>query len=133
MTKAGKKEFVSSVLMTEVIRFNYLTLHLRKINWRDFSHKKNPVSAALLSKMNYSEDERIHVKLAFLNILANLKLTKELNHLVTGFFESYLQLSEEEEELLMKKMSELDNADEILKVPISYEERGRVKEKREIA
>lgn len=133
-----ESEFISNV---EVLRFNYLTLHLRKKNWRKFSNIENPVSATLLSLMNYSYDERIHVKFAFLNILAKLKLSKEMNSLLIGFFESYLQLNEEEEDLLMEEARKLDHADEILELPISYEEKGkeigkeigRKEEKRQIA
>lgn len=121
----NKSEFSSTILQTNVLQFNYLTLHLKQLNWRDFSEMENPVSAALLSKMNYTNDERVYVKLACLSVLAKLKLTREMNNLVLGFFESYLQLSVEEEEMLMKEASELKNGEEILKLTVSYEERGK--------
>lgn len=42
-----------------VLTFNYLTLHFKKQNWRDYIHDDNPVAAALLSEMGYSKEERI--------------------------------------------------------------------------
>ena len=114
----------------EVLDFNYLTLHLRKQNWRAFIKRDNPIVAALLSKMGYTDDERVQVKLEFFKTLARLKLDREKNELLLGFFESYLKLSEEEEALFVKEASKLQNAEEILEIPISYVEKGR-KEGRE--
>ncbi|MFD2693086.1 hypothetical protein [Sporolactobacillus shoreicorticis] len=36
------------------------------MNWRAFMHRNNPVSAALMSKMNYTKKERVAVRLVFL-------------------------------------------------------------------
>lgn len=55
--------FAMPVLDFEVLHFQYLTLHLRKQNWRQFIKKDNPIAGALLSKMGFPEDERIQVKL----------------------------------------------------------------------
>ena len=109
----------------EVMRFNYWTLHLKQQNWRNFIKDENPVSAALLSKMGYSEDERVYVKLEFFKILTKLKLNKEKTDFLLGFFEAYLKLNEEEEEVFVKEAKKLENAEEILELPISYEERGK--------
>lgn len=46
-------------------------------------------------------------------------------------------MNEQEEEIVVKEARELENAEEILEIPISYEERGkeigRVEEKKELA
>src|SRR5699024_10110333 len=39
--------------------FRYATLHLRSKDWRKFLKQDNPVAGALLSKMDYSEEERV--------------------------------------------------------------------------
>ncbi|MEI3614071.1 Rpn family recombination-promoting nuclease/putative transposase [Pseudogracilibacillus sp. SO30301A] len=114
-----------------ILRFHYLTLHLRKQNWHKFMKKDNPVSAALLSKMGYSEDERVQVKLEFMRILTRLKLNEAEHRLLYGFFETYLKLTAKEEEIFMKEAKELENAEEILEIPISYEERGKEKGREE--
>jgi len=110
-----------------ILQFNYLSLHVRKQNWHQFIKQENPVSAALLSKMDYNKKERIQVKLEFFKILARLKFDMQKEKLLVGFFESYLKLNEEEEATFMKEARKLDNAEEVLEITVSYEEKGREK------
>lgn len=109
----------------QMLMFRYRTLHLRKQNWRTFIKQDNPVAGALLSKMNYKEEEKVQVKLEFFKILTRLKLDREKTSFLLGFFERYLVLNEAEEDVFMKDARKLDNANEILELPISYEERGK--------
>lgn len=67
-------------------------LRIRQQNWRLIMKMENLVSAALMSKMDYSEAEKVQVKLEFFKILTGLQL---------------------------------DHADEILELPISYVEKGQ--------
>ena len=110
-----------------VLTFNYMTLHLRKKNWRNYIRSDNPVAAALLSKMGYTEKERIQVKKEFLRMITRMKLNPAKERLVYGFFETYLQLTEEEEEELMKEVENLPESEAklIKELPISYEEKGK--------
>ncbi|MEI3611366.1 hypothetical protein [Pseudogracilibacillus sp. SO30301A] len=62
-----------------------------------FIKKDNPVSVALLSKMGYSEDEWVQVKLQFMRILMRLKLNEAEHRLLYAFVETYLKLTGEEE------------------------------------
>ena len=107
-----------------VLTFNFLTLHLRKRNWRDYITSDNPAAAALLSKMGYSEKERIQVKMEFLKMMARMEIDPAKQRLIYGFFETYLKLNDEEEEKLMEEVKKMDDAEKILELPISYEERG---------
>ena len=124
-----------------VLTFNYLTLHLRKKNWRDYIRTNNPVAAALLSKMGYTDDEKVQVKKEFLKMLVKMELNPAKQRLVYGFFEKYLTLNETEEEQLKDEIKRMDEADKIMEIPISYEEKGKEigekvgkeKEKKEIA
>ncbi|GGB50855.1 transposase [Lentibacillus populi] len=108
-----------------VLTFNFMTLHLRKKNWRDYSRLDNPVAAALLSKMGYKEEEKVHVKMEFLKMIARMEINPAKQRLIYGFFETYLKLNEEEEEELMEEIKQLKDADKILEIPISYEEKGK--------
>lgn len=54
-----------------------------------------------------------------------MKLDAAKERLIYGFFESYLKLTEEEEEQLMSEVENLPEADKILELPISYEEKGK--------
>lgn len=129
--KWEENEFKMCFSDLEVLHFKYLSLHLRKQNWRKFIKQDNPVAAALLSKMGYTVEERVKVKLEFIKILSRLKLDREANNMLLGFFESYLSLSEKEEEIFVSEAKKLENADEILELPISYEERGKAKGREE--
>ncbi len=108
-------------------------------------HQKNPVSAALLSKMGYNEREKVKIKIEFYRILTELKIDLEKQDILVDFFQTYLILSEEEEESFVKEVKKLDNAEEILEMPVLYSERmkaigrekgreeGREKEREEVA
>ncbi|MEI3611369.1 Rpn family recombination-promoting nuclease/putative transposase [Pseudogracilibacillus sp. SO30301A] len=111
----------------DILKFNYFALHLRKQKWREYINKDNPVVAALLSKMGFSKEERVQVKIEFLRMLVRLQLDPAKERLVYGFFESYLKLTDEEEGKLMEEARRFEDADEILEIPISYEERGKKK------
>lgn len=108
-----------------VITFNYLTLHLRKKNWRDYIGSDNPVAAALLSEMGYTKKERVQVKKEFLRMIVRMNLNPAKQRLIYGFFESYLKLTEVEEEQLMREIDKLPEANKIFEIPISYEEKGK--------
>ncbi|WP_306419745.1 hypothetical protein [Bacillus sp. J14TS2] len=110
-----------------VLTFNYLTLHLKKKNWRDYIESNNPATAALLSKMGYTENEKVQVKKEFLKMLVKMELDPARQRLVYGFFERYLTLNEQEEEQLMNELNYMDEADriKIMEIPISYEEKGK--------
>ncbi len=53
-----------------------------------------------------------------------MELDPAKHRLIYGFFERYLKLNDTEEESLMKEIKQMDDADKILEIPISYEERG---------
>lgn len=120
-----KKKYMMAFPFFHVLTFNYLTLHLRKQNWRKFVHSDNPAAAALISKMGYTEKERVQVKIEFLKMMTRMKLDPAKQRLIYGFFETYLKLSDEEEEELMEEIQNLPDAEKIMELPISYEERGK--------
>jgi len=51
--------------------------------------------------------------------------------MILGFFERYLILSEQEEERLMTEIKQMDDSDEIMHLPISWEEKGKKEGKKE--
>ena len=128
-----QREYKMGFPFLNVLTFSFLTLHLRKMNWREYIKSDNPVAAALLSKMGYSENERIEVKKEFLRLLVKMEISPAKQRLIYGFFERYLKLDEEEEKLLMEEIKYLEDADKILEIPISYEEKGIEKGIRKVA
>ncbi len=63
--RSEESQFNIEPLDFSVMSFNFLMLALKKKNWRDYLKSNNPVAAALLSKMGYREEEKIHVKKEF--------------------------------------------------------------------
>lgn len=117
-------EFTINFPFFRVLTFNFLMLHLKKLNWREYIKSNNPAAAALLSKMGYDEEEKVKVKKEFLRMMANMELNPAKARLIYGFFERYLILNQREEEKLMKEIEKMDDAEKIMELPISYEQRG---------
>lgn len=69
-------------------------LELKKLNWRTYIHTNNPVAAALLSKMGYTEKEKVQVKKEFLRMFVKMEINPAKAELINGFFETYLTLNE---------------------------------------
>lgn len=120
-----KDKYIVQFPFFQVLTFNYLALHLRKKNWRDFIRSDNPVAAALLSEMGYKEEEKIQVKKEFLRMMTSMELDPAKQRLIYGFFETYLKLSDKEEEQLMAEIEKLPEEEKIMALPISYEEKGK--------
>lgn len=112
-----------------VLDFHFLTLELKKHNWRNYIRSNNPAAAALLSKMGYENQERVQVKLEFLRMLVNMELDPARMTLLTGFFETYLRLNETEERKLEEEMGKMDEKEvvKMIELTTSWEEKGRSK------
>jgi len=111
----------------DVLHFQYYTLELRKLNWRNYITADNPVAAALLGKMGFKQEEKVKVKLEFMRMLARLKLDPARTELLGGFFETYLKLNREEERQLHLELSKLagKEAVSIMEITTSWHEKGR--------
>ena len=123
--RTEKNEFKIQFPFFHVLTFNFLMLELKKTNWRNYIQTNNPVAAALLSKMGYTQDERIRVKKEFLRMIAKMELDPAKMRYIIGFFERYLSLNKYEEEVLMKEIKQYNESREIPYLPISWEEKGR--------
>ncbi|OPX01792.1 transposase [Geobacillus sp. LEMMY01] len=111
----------------EVLQFRFFPVELRKKHWRDYIRHDNPIAAALLSKMGYTESEKVELKKEFLRMLVRLELDEARQRLLLGFFETYVKLSEEEEQQLRSevKAMETKEKEKVLELLISYEQKGR--------
>ncbi|KXH82090.1 transposase [Sporosarcina sp. HYO08] len=122
--RTEQNQFTVGFPFFHVLTYNFLMLELKKKNWRDYLESNNPVAAALLGKMGYKEEEKVQVKLEFLRMMLKMELNPARARFINDFFEQYLKLNTEEEEELMQEISRLDNAEEFIKLPNSWEERG---------
>lgn len=121
-----RNDFTMSFPFFHVLSFYFLSLELRKMKWRNFIHSNNPAAAALISKMGYTEKEKVQVKKGFMRMLAKMELNPAKMELINGFFETYLTLSESEEKELMEEIKQLDydEVKQIMKLPNSWREKG---------
>ncbi|GEB77724.1 hypothetical protein SIN01_20690 [Sporolactobacillus inulinus] len=126
-------EFIIKTPFLDTMRFRFFKMELGKMNWHAFMHSNNPASAALMSKMNYKKKERVAVRLAFLRQMAGLQLDEARSSMINGFFETYLNLSENEVDQLMKEVHALpkDEREQVIKWPNSFYDRGLKKGKTE--
>jgi hypothetical protein len=109
-----------------VLDFNYDIIQLNRLNWRDFVRQQNPVASALMAKMNIAPQERARVKLECLRLLATLRLDPARMKLISGFVDTYLRLSKEEETLLESEIARMEpNQQEVvMEIVTSWMEKG---------
>jgi hypothetical protein len=127
--------FEQSFTFLDVLRFRFFKLELKKLSWREYLRRDNPVAAALLSKMNFSKEERVQVKLEFMRMLTRLKIDPARMELLGGFFETYLKLGQQEEEEYYRKLGNIDKkeVDIIMQITTSWHEKGKIEGKIEKA
>lgn len=85
-----------------VLEFNYAVIQLNRLHWRDYLRHANPVASALMAKMAMKPEERPRVKLECLRLLATLRLNPARMQLISGFIDTYLQLSRAEERIFLR-------------------------------
>ena len=111
-----------------MLNFDYEIVQLNRLNWRDFLQQKNPVAAALMSKMKIDPIDRPTVKAQCLRLLVTLKLDPAKMQLISGFVDSYLNLSSQEESIFQSEIStiDLEEREQIMQITTSWKEEGRV-------
>ena len=112
----------------DVLQFCFYKLELKKRNWRDYIQSNNPAAAALLSKMGYSQEEKVRVKIEFMRMLTRMRLDPARMKLLIGFFETYLKLNETEENEFEAELNMLEpkEASKVIELTTTWHERGRV-------
>ena len=111
-----------------VLRFQYQTIQLSRLNWRDFLNRPNPVASALMSKMKMAPEERPRVKLECLRLLATLKLNPARMRLISGFVDTSLRLTREETLIFNRQadtLLERKEKETIMELTTSWKEEGR--------
>jgi hypothetical protein len=60
--KAAQSSYQVAFPDFRVLEFNYRTIQLNRLNWRDFLNQQNPVASALMVKMRIVPKDRPKVK-----------------------------------------------------------------------
>jgi hypothetical protein len=119
--RLDKSSFVIDFPDRQVLNFDYQIVQLNRLNWRDFLQQKNPVAAALMSKMKINPEDRATVKAH--------KLDPAKMQLISGFVDTYLNLNQEEESTFQSLLStmELQEQKQIMEITTSWEQKGILK------
>lgn len=109
-----------------VLQFHYDVIQLNQLNWRDFLRQQNPVASALMAKMNIAPAERRQVKFECLRLLATLKLDRARMRLISGFIDTYLRLSPQEQKLLQDDIARMEAREQevVMQIVTSWMEEG---------
>jgi predicted transposase YdaD len=109
----------------KVLEFNFATVQLNRLNWRDYIHQPNPVAAALMSKMKIAKADRPKVKAECLRLLVTLRLDPAKTRLVSKFVDTYLRSDGREESVFQAEVDKLEPAQKegIMETLTSWEEK----------
>lgn len=91
----------------KVLDFNFVTLQMSRLNWRDFLKRRNPVAAALMTTMNVKTADKPAVKAECLRLLATLKLDTAHVNVVSKFIDTYLELGDAEEQIFKREVERM--------------------------
>jgi hypothetical protein len=111
----------------KVLEFNYLSIQLNQLSWRAFLKQKNPVAAALMSKMKIDPADRPRVKFECLRAIATLKLDPARMSLLSWFVDSYLKLNQTEELEFQEKIDKIrpkQQKEQVMQMVTSWMEKG---------
>jgi hypothetical protein len=95
----------------KVLEFNFASIQLNRLHWRDFLNQANPIAAALMSKMQIAVADRPKVKAECLRLLATLQLDPARTRLISGFVDTYLPLSQLEKQVFEEEIGRLEPAE----------------------
>lgn len=114
------------LLTNTVMVFNYRVIQLNRLLWRDFVNRSNPVACGLMAKMQMDTGERPIVKLECLRMLSHLELDPARKQLISGFIDTYLKLSSEEEAVFQAELSQITSQEqeEVMEIVTSWMEKG---------
>jgi Putative transposase, YhgA-like len=110
-----------------VLDFRYRVIQLRRLSWRKFVQRPNPVVCALMSKMRIAPADRPHVKLECLRLLTTLRLDPARVRLISGFIDTYLRLNAAEELRFRTQAAKLTDEQEkldVMEIVTSWKEEG---------
>jgi predicted transposase YdaD len=120
------REFQVSFPDFSVLTFNYRVIQLNQLHWRDFLNQPNPVASALMAKMQIAPADRPKVKAECLRLLVTLKLDPARMQMISGFVDTYLKLTSDEETTFNLEIGHIEstNQEQVMEIVTSWMERG---------
>jgi hypothetical protein len=110
----------------DVLTFQYRVIQLGHLRWQDYAHYLNPVASALLPKMKMEKHERPRVLLTSLRLLARLGLDAARRRFLSGFINTYLRLTKQEEAQFQAELAQLSPQEQerTMELTTSWKEEG---------
>jgi Domain of unknown function (DUF4351)/Putative transposase, YhgA-like len=110
----------------KVLEFNFRSIQLNRLNWRDYLDQANPVAAALMSKMRIAVGDRPKVKAECLRLLVTLRLNPARTRLISQFVDTYLRLNPAEQQVFQAEVDTMEPTSqvEIMQITTSWMEQG---------
>ena len=127
--RSEKNSYQVRVPSFNVMDFNFVTIQLNQLDWRAFLTQRNPVAAALMSKMKIDPADRPKVKVECLRMIANLKLDKARTFQLSGFIDNYLRLNPVEKEQFQIEVDKIklpQERENVMEITTSWKEEGRI-------
>lgn len=111
----------------KVMEFNFCSIQLNRLNWRDYLSQQNPVAAALMAKMRIEPSDRPKVKAECLRLLTTLQLDPARIQLISGFVDTYLRLNQQEEQVFEAEVGRLEESERegIMQIVTSWAEQAK--------
>ena len=124
--KAAESSYQLEFPDFKVLEFNYRVLQLDRLNWRDFLNQRNPITSALMAKMQIATEDRPKVKAQCLRLLVTLKLDPAKMQLISGFIDIYLNLDESEEQIFQEELGtiESEEREQVMQIVTSWMKTG---------
>jgi predicted transposase YdaD len=130
---AAASQFLVEFPEFRVLEFNYRVIQLNRLNWRDYLGQANPVASALMAKMQIAPEDRPRVKAECLRLLVTLRLDSARMQLISGFVDTYLTLTESEEQAFQEELGRIEpEAEErVMQIVTSWMQTGIEQGRRE--
>jgi hypothetical protein len=92
----------------DVLRFQFRTVQLNRLDWKDYDRKVNPLAAALMAKMRIAPADRWLVEYKSMVLLASLNLAPAHAKLISEFFDTYLKPDAREQAKIRAELKKLN-------------------------
>jgi predicted transposase YdaD len=111
----------------KVLEFNYRVIQLNRLNWRDFLNQPNPLASALMAKMQIAPEDRPKVKAECLRLLVTLRLDSARMQLISGFIDTYLDLTSDEEQAFQAELGRIEPEERegVMQIVTSWMKQGQ--------
>ena len=118
--------YVVTCANKKVLTFDYTVVQLNRMDWRKFLKTPNPVSAALMTKMNIAPEDKTKVRAEIFRMIRTLKLDPARSRLIGVFMETYMKLTAAQKQELLRELDKLPpkEREETMELMTYWEKQG---------